>query len=1184
MKPVCNLITLVFAIIASIPATFATVELSLDASSANQLTMSHNNGVYTLTTTGSDPFVATYGLPSACRLADYKLEFQYQSTADIDNLQLFFMSPTASEEKSLHTGSVIKKSSQWVNASINIANPKSAFGWGTQGQRLRLDFGSKPGVTVKIRNLCINGSYTLSEAEKEKEAIAITKYLSNNYASAITNVEVTTDHVIITGNANISGKIIEAPLYAGLATMTNCETVATVNAGNFEITVPRYATYGGYTYDRILSRWALTNSNGELQSHGHYADVVAKLRSAEPGILNGKKGIGAVGSWNFYDLDPLGINCVTLNIFLCDLLSMTPNDKTTPYEYCGLTYYINNEQLAYYDQVLNECYNRGIIVCAILLDSAGKDPAFSAVMCHPENEGGNYSMPNITNMEGVHAYAAVIDMLASRYTQPGNGRVHHWIMHNEVDMHTTWTNMGASQPLTRLVDHYEKSMRLVSQIVCQYDQNAYVLPSFTSSWTKTHGVNCHAGKQILEQINCYSTAEGDFRWGVAAHPYPIDFFKPRFWQQDTEATYAENSGYLTFKNIELISNWIMRREHYYKGREKRMLFLSENGVNAISPTTENLTVQAAGAAWAWKKATKNAGVDGIMWHNWQDHPAEAADGLLLGLRDANGNARPSWYVWQAAGTSSEASVLDQYKSVIGISDWNSIHHPTIATDGDESILILPDLTTANGMTCQFSNTEQAYSMNCATDDPMIMTEPLSAPISSVSNVLSFEYKSDRDLAFQIFFGNDIQEKHSITSHLKATENGEWQRIYINIVAMRNLTGWGTSGSKLRLDPGTGWNAANKCTFQIRHLCINSGEIENAHRLALTTENSNQCNISIDNTVDEVTIATTGTDPYIYTQPLTCNLTSSANKLIFEYQASTDIDDFMCYFYPNSSEYRSAHLGNLQASANWKLAILDLSDNIKKSGWGFEGDYLRIDPGRQLGVTLKMRTLRVANNTFVDELPLTLDQRDANDLSLSHDIDNTQSTSAEKYNGWVANTTGTDPYLFTNPLTANLNNHANYLHIIYKSNADITPLEIFFMEPLTATRAKKYNAIMPATDQWCHIAIPIETPRRDFGWGYAGDILRIDPGNNIGTNLQIKSLYISHSNSTTDAHTIEIPENEQIRLYSTQGGLCIDTNTPQTVNIYNLMGIRVATTYINGTTFIPLPTGIYIANGKKIIII
>ena len=118
-----------------------------------------------------------------------------------------------------------------------------------------------------------------------------------------------------------------------------------------------------------------------------------------------------------------------------------------------------------------------------------------------------------------------------------------------------------------------------------------------------------------------------------------------------------------------MSNWVLDKAHLYKGADKRILFLSENGTNSPSYSESDLEKQAAGAAWAWKKVSALEGIDGIQWHNWRDNKAEG--GLRIGLRRFSDDAedpsgkKPAWYVWQAAGTANESAVFDPDAPVVG---------------------------------------------------------------------------------------------------------------------------------------------------------------------------------------------------------------------------------------------------------------------------------------------------------------------------------------------------------------------------------------------------------------------------------------------------------------------------------------------------------------------------------------
>ena len=293
----------------------------------------------------------------------------------------------------------------------------------------------------------------------------------------------------------------------------------------------------------------------------------------------------------------------------------------------------------------------------------------------PENTGGYYTMPNMTTPESVNCYAAALDFLASRYCRTDNqyGRINYWIMHNEVDMGLDWTNMGAKS-IWLYTDTYMKSMRMCYNIARQYDPNAEVLGSFTHHWAQSSGAN-HPSKDMLEMIVKYSKLEGDFKWGVAHHPYPDDLSEPKTWL-DKNATFSMSSPKVTFKNLEVINKWILESENLYMGTTKRTLWLSENGTNSPTYSEEDLNEQAAGFAYAWKKIKALDGIDGIQWHNWIDNRSEY--GLRIGLRrypddeeDPLGK-KHVWYAYQAAGTDQEDTVFEPYLAIIGISDWDIV--------------------------------------------------------------------------------------------------------------------------------------------------------------------------------------------------------------------------------------------------------------------------------------------------------------------------------------------------------------------------------------------------------------------------------------------------------------------------------------------------------------------------------
>lgn len=506
------------------------------------------------------------------------------------------------------------------------------------------------------------------KGDKYQMAANIKDYLAKDYPSKVTNVQVTSDKVIIKGNCGGSGTYLLAEItpWQDVTELEKYPYTQDLSGGGFTVTVDRIVpNREGIRYDKVFSKWAVVKVDGDrqtLDSHARYADDVVPKKSPEAVPLRNKKGFGA-GDIDLYfsDCKEMNVGSITMNVVLNDYIT----GEGSGYSYGGQNYSFGAFK-DYVDRVTRRAGEMDLVVSAIILCQT------NSIFKDPENKGGNYTMPNLTTAKAFNLYAAALEHMASTHCTPGN-RISHWIMHNEVDFANEWTNMG-DQPMMRYLDRYIKSMRICYNIARQYDQNASVLGSYTHCWAKADG--SFAPKMMLEKTVEYSSAEGDFRWGVAYHPYPQNLTKPSFWIDDTQATYSLNSKYVTFKNLEVIDAWIRQKENFYKGTTKRVLFLSEQGTNSPSYSQTDLALQAAGGAWAWKKVSKLDGIDAIQWHNWADNKAEG--GLRIGLRTfaegsvSNLTPKPVWYVWKAAGTAEEDSVFDQYKTTLGISDWDSI--------------------------------------------------------------------------------------------------------------------------------------------------------------------------------------------------------------------------------------------------------------------------------------------------------------------------------------------------------------------------------------------------------------------------------------------------------------------------------------------------------------------------------
>ena len=551
-------------------------------------------------------------------------------------------------------------------------------------------------TTMRIRNARLR-AYTEKEREqarlktererREKQLNAdIEVYLKKNYPCEVSRVTVNDDRVEVSGDIKgMSGEVYlcEVPMFRELTEKDFLTVQRVKGPKKFKAYFDRYAEVDGQRYDRLYSRWVLAqkSQNGMLIcSHGHYADDVKAKYDLPHEVPASKKGIGGFGANRFAsDLDSLDITSVTVNMWL-GFMSLTPSDDAIPFDYNGRTYYANRKAIEGFDKTLQYTAARDVIVNAIVLiapERSFADKAAGRLFEHPDfDPAGIYTMPNMTTLESLNLYAAAIDFLAERYSRPDKkyGRVHHWIAHNEVDAGWVWTNAGIKTPL-RFMDIYIKSMRLLYYTARKYSPHPEVFITLTHYWQSRHNEYCYPSAQLLELLVDYTQAEGDFKWGVAHHPYPQSLFEPKSWLDD-QATFDYDTPQITFKNLEVLDAWIKQPRALYQGKIKRTVFLSEQNPNSKDYSEEALREQAAGMAYAMKKLEACDGIDAYQMHGWFDQRAEG--GLRIGVRrfmddeTDPGGRKPAWFVFQAFGTDREDEVFEFAKDIIGIDDWDQV--------------------------------------------------------------------------------------------------------------------------------------------------------------------------------------------------------------------------------------------------------------------------------------------------------------------------------------------------------------------------------------------------------------------------------------------------------------------------------------------------------------------------------
>lgn len=173
-----------------------------------------------------------------------------------------------------------------------------------------------------------------------------------------------------------------------------------------------------------------------------------------------------------------------------------------------------------YDKTIRCAAEHGIDVSAVILvypELWSRDLQVGRMLEHPEYKRcGAYTMPNLTNIDSVNLYAAALDFLAARYNRPDGkyGRIHRWIVHNEVNSGSVWTNAG-NKTLVEFMDIYVKSMRMVYYTARKYDADAEVFISLDHCWNQEYTEpHCYPAAEVMDTLMAYCEAEGDFKWGA----------------------------------------------------------------------------------------------------------------------------------------------------------------------------------------------------------------------------------------------------------------------------------------------------------------------------------------------------------------------------------------------------------------------------------------------------------------------------------------------------------------------------------------------------------------------------------------------------------------------------------------------------------------------------------------------
>lgn len=158
----------------------------------------------------------------------------------------------------------------------------------------------------------------------------------------------------------------------------------------------------------------------------------------------------------------------------------------------------------------------------------------------------------------------------------------------------------------------------------------------------------------------------DVNWNLAYHAYNQPLSDSQFWSGANASMFtsdANTTTFITMRNIQTLTDYVKNRF----GSNTRII-LSEQG---FSSTYGGQANQAAAIALAYYKAACNPMIDAFIIRSYKDEAHEVAQGLAMGLKDANGKKKTAYNVFKNMDSSNSLKYTEKVlKSQVG--NWKSL--------------------------------------------------------------------------------------------------------------------------------------------------------------------------------------------------------------------------------------------------------------------------------------------------------------------------------------------------------------------------------------------------------------------------------------------------------------------------------------------------------------------------------
>ena len=402
-------------------------------------------------------------------------------------------------------------------------------------------------------------------------------------------------------------------------------------------------------YDLLICRFRAEADGEAVEGPRYVTDFGEDFCPARPEKQEISRPIGTWCNASMEDVEYMRFGYMMDEIDQAWLMTLHPREGDIPHIYNGKTYYFDRKMVEEHDRYLAPLAERGIPTLLRFINrfkyrNRDSDAALFDIIRHPGYEadfgGVEMSAVNLRTEEGLDHYCACLDFLFARYAAPGSpyGLSRMMDVGNEVNAQRIWHNAGPME-CGAFMEEYAVALRLAWLLARKYDPDFRVNISLEQNFNRPYiddPLRYYPARECLERLARITRRDGDFGWGVAAHPYPENLSYPDFYN-DRSPTFSLDTPIVTMKNMEVWPALLRRPEFLYRGQPRRVIF-DEQGFNTreADPYTEE---QGAFAfVLACLKLRKNPAIDLFLIHRYIDIPLGQEYGLNLGLRRCLGYA------------------------------------------------------------------------------------------------------------------------------------------------------------------------------------------------------------------------------------------------------------------------------------------------------------------------------------------------------------------------------------------------------------------------------------------------------------------------------------------------------------------------------------------------------------------